>query len=229
MKKILYIGLVLGLSMALGVGAAVAGPFVAIDLDTGTAGIQGAHSVTSGDVFTIDVVVGNDMGGVSAFDTFNLDLFHDAGAVMAFTGGPIAGAMAGPPSSPFGTFDFFAAFAPVGPGGALATDGAVAPVGKTGIGGVSMLAPGGFFVGGAPPSVVAMSIEVTAGLAGIAAIDVGTLFGSSDILIAGGLGLGSAISGATLTVDPIPEPTTMLLFGSGLIGLAAWRRFKTNA
>lgn len=29
--------------------------------------------------------------------------------------------------------------------------------------------------------------------------------------------------------DPIPEPTTMLLFGSGLIGIAAYRRFKKSA
>ena len=29
--------------------------------------------------------------------------------------------------------------------------------------------------------------------------------------------------------DPIPEPASMILFGSGLVGLAAWRRFKKNA
>ena len=33
-----------------------------------------------------------------------------------------------------------------------------------------------------------------------------------------------------MTTDPvIPEPSTVILFGSGLVGLAAWRRFKKNA
>ena len=39
----------------------------------------------------------------------------------------------------------------------------------------------------------------------------------------------SSLAGLAFQADPIPEPTTMLLFGSGLIGLAAWRRFKINA
>lgn len=35
---------------------------------------------------------------------------------------------------------------------------------------------------------------------------------------------------AVLTATaPIPEPVSMILFGSGLIGLGAWRRFKKNA
>ena len=40
------------------------------------------------------------------------------------------------------------------------------------------------------------------------------------------------IQSATIStggIDPIPEPGTMLLFGSGLVGLAAWRRFKKQA
>lgn len=32
----------------------------------------------------------------------------------------------------------------------------------------------------------------------------------------------------TVVADPIPEPASMILFGSGLLGLAAYRRFKKN-
>jgi hypothetical protein len=34
----------------------------------------------------------------------------------------------------------------------------------------------------------------------------------------------TAIGNITLRIDPIPEPTTILLFGSGLVGLAGFRR-----
>ena len=38
-----------------------------------------------------------------------------------------------------------------------------------------------------------------------------------------------SITLTTADITPVPEPASMILFGSGLIGLAAWRRFKKNA
>jgi hypothetical protein len=42
--------------------------------------------------------------------------------------------------------------------------------------------------------------------------------------LAGNIETGIAFGGAVDTTAPIPEPTTMLLLGSGLVGLAAWKR-----
>lgn len=38
----------------------------------------------------------------------------------------------------------------------------------------------------------------------------------------------TAFGGAVDTTAPIPEPTTMLLLGSGLVGLAAWKRRQSK-
>jgi hypothetical protein len=50
------------------------------------------------------------------------------------------------------------------------------------------------------------------------------LVGSGDILGGSGLTHAFARSDADVTLNPIPEPTTLLLFGTGLLGLAAFGR-----
>ncbi len=66
------------------------------------------------------------------------------------------------------------------------------------------------------------------------------MVGTSTVLPSTGFGLGglafggfavphSLASGTVTVVNPIPEPGTMLLMGSGLIGLVAWRIRKPTS
>ena len=237
MKRTFLCGLMVALLLLVGVTPALAVPVISIDLDPGTGGIQTALTVDPGDSFTIDVVVTGD--GVTAFDLAAFDVaFNDLGAVLGLGGGtgmPTAGALAGtapgfiPLTVPGEALDLPGGGIPVAPGGPLVPDFfPLAPGFAGGFGGVALLSPGpgpGFPDGGPFPTIGA-GVDVTFFSLTFDALAPGT----STVLPSTGGGGGLEFFGgavqfnvASATVTVTPEPSTMLLLGSGLAGLGFFR------
>ena len=53
--------------------------------------------------------------------------------------------------------------------------------------------------------------------------------GGDEYTSMGGYDYEEMMTGPVETHDAVPEPSTVLLFGSGLLGLAAWRRMRKRA
>lgn len=219
-------------------GTAWAGSIISIDLFPGMAGIQTTRTVVQGSSFTIDVVYTGD--GIATFDTFAFAAdFNDSGAVLGLAGGATAGSIAMPISSCVGgCLDAFSA-AFVMPGDALVTSLAgipsfpfpISPFFTASSDGVGILSIGLPFGGGVPipvgDTIDLFSLTFDALMAG-----------TSTVLPSDGGGFGGlaldpdfvpfTLASGTVTVargnDPVvPEPGTMLLMGSGIVGLIGWR------
>ena len=198
-----------------------ASPIIEVDVDTGVPGTQFFRTVTVGTTFSVEVRI-LDIGGPPSpvvFDLISLEVgFNDAGLVLGpGPTGPIAGALAG--LGP-GTLDLIA-IGPIAPGSPLATGASSVVAPLSGSGEIAMLFPLGVAV--APgPGVSVFTLDFTALMPGTSIIfAAGTPPGSPEVSI-GGMGISAGFGPGQITV--VPEPGTLMLFGSGLAGLALVRR-----
>lgn len=205
-------------------------PIISVDLDPGTVGIQSTLSVTAGSVFSVDVVLSDSTPGTpSFFDTTILELFfNDMGPGVLTAGGTItAGSLA---ATTLLSLDAFGAV-PVTSGGSLTLGPSGAPAGGFANGGGAAGLIGIPFYSSATSQTI-FSQSFTASLVGMSTLSAaGTPLGSPALAFFG-QGVSASLVGGIVTVNPnvppIPEPSTILLFGTGLAGLATWRMRKKH-
>ena len=199
-------------------------PVIEVDLDTGVAGTQFFRTVTVGTTFSVDIRI-LDIGGAPSpvvFDTIILEVgFNDAGPVLGpGPTGPIAGALAG--LSP--AIDLFGVAA-TAPGSPLTTGPSAVAAPLSGSGAIGLVFPGTVAVGPGPGASV-FTLDFTALTPGTSIIfAAGTPPGSPEVSLLG-MGISAGFGPGLITV--VPEPASMLIFGSGLAGLALVRRRRAR-
>lgn len=226
-SKLWAASLAMALLLLVSIPSASAALLVSIDMDPTTPGIQSTLTVVEGTNFDVDVVLTSDG---SPFDTAILQIdFNDAGSTLGLVGGPTAGSIVA--TSPL-VIDAFTGL-PVLSGAPLSTLPAPPSVGFTettgATGVVSLLGP--FFL--APLSVTDLFGQSFNALA----LGTSSLIANTGLL--GGLaGFGQPAAFSTIagtvnviaapvnppTPTPAPEPTILMLFGAGLLGLARFTR-----
>ncbi len=209
---------------ALSAGQSWAIPLLSYDLDIFTPGSQTSRDVRINDNFTVNVLLSN-YDSTTLFDTVSFDLnYNNNGSVITGSGGPLSGALVD--RSPTATWDGFAgSFTDINEGDLLTTLDFGALAGFQSNFGTflysSVTEP--FDLTGTDPITVA-SYNFTA-----------TALGSSTFFMAENPAVfsyqGSPLdilfgNGTVNVVADVPEPTTSLLFGIGLIGVWASRAYK---
>ena len=229
LSVLLSFGFIVGISPI-----ALALPIIAVDTDPGTVGIQSTRSVLPGTTFTVDVVISDDGNAPTPtiFDTVVLDVFFTtaAGALAFGPTGPVAGSLttAGGSGVSSDAFDLSPpiVFGPVGPGSPLTTDGAPAAAGTQGLGGVGYSDPLTYVVGASPFTILSVDFVALPSF-GSSTIDTSGIFDGPALALAGSP-LGPGATDPTVhipgTINVIPEPSTLLLLGSGILGLIGARR-----
>ena len=206
---------------------ASAAPIISVDVDPLTAGIQSTLTVAPSTMFTVDILISDDGAPLSptVFDTVILEVsFNDSGAILApGPTGPVAGALAGNSASTASVFG--PAGSPV-PGATVLTAGPSAPQPgfASGSGAIGFLDPLTFTVVPGTPMTI-FSIDLTAGLGpgSSTILAAGTPPGSPELALAG-VGIAASLVRGTVNVVAVPEPGTLLLFATGLLGMAVMMR-----
>ncbi len=205
----------------------MAAPVVAIDLDSGTAGIQSSLSVLSGTVLSASLVAYDDgTGGSSLIGTVGADVSSSDTGVASLGLTATAGSFA----------NFFAAavdaatFNPVFSGTILTPISPPATAATLGsVGYLDFNVVGALLPSGAASFIDLINFSITAGLAGISTL------GATDSSLAdtNGATVFEPPVTALLTVtsaggssNNIPEPSILWLMMMGWLGLSARRLFK---
>jgi hypothetical protein len=214
------------LCFALNVGVVRAG-IITIDLDPGMAGIQTTRTVTAGSLFSISVVFVGD--GTTVFDGFSVDLnFNDVGPILS-SGPLLAGSIVG--TVPAGNALDVASFAALSVGDPLGLLGSIpdGPYTSSVDGAVfdPVEAFGPLFGAGVSTELVTLSF--TGLSAGVSTIALDELFTEvtdsvSGIPIVSTYGAGPFTVTVMDSMNTIPEPSSVAVWGIGLALFAAGMR-----
>jgi hypothetical protein len=197
---------------------------VSVDMDPITPGIQSSLSVMTGNPFAIDVVVTGD--GQTVFDTAIFQVnFNNAGPVTSQTGPITAGSLAA--LTPF-VIDVFGGI-PVVPGDPLTTNPSPPDPGYASASGLAgLLSLTGPFPLGFEQEESLYGLTMSALAKGTSTISISTGGNLGGIALAG-VPIPFSVASGTLTVTgpigpTVAEPSVLMLFGLGLLGLRMSRR-----
>jgi hypothetical protein len=194
-------------------------PLISVDLDPGTDEIQSELTVAAGTSFTIDIVFTGD--GVSLFDTTVLNVLFNSAVLSLGPGTPRAGTLAGTAGD---TADVFGGV-PVDPNDPLT------PLGPSpGFSGYVGLVSSGFAPVAPGVNIDMFNLSFVASAPGMSTLSTMGLSPGQELALGGELVASSLVPGAVTVTDAvIPEPSTLLLLGTGLIGVFAYARRRKRS